>query len=127
MRLATAIGVSACLVQRNFRHCKLALGDCYRPYGTDCPHEHACVRCPMMRMDPHQLPRLVAIEHDTHRLLTEATTNRWVGEIAGLEVTLQRIQDKKAQVERIQATTATNTPVWLALEPPATASAPPTP
>lgn len=111
--------------EQHFRHRKLALGDCYRPYGTDCPHEHACVRCPMMRMDPHQLPRLVTIEHDTHRLIAEATANGWAGEIAGLEVTLQRIQDKKAQVERIQATT--NTPVWLALEPPATASAPTAP
>jgi len=70
----------------------------------------------MMRMDPHELPRLLAIEQDTHRLLDEARTNGWAGEVAGLEITLQRIQHKKAQVERIQATTA-NTPVWLASKP----------
>ncbi|MBA3241449.1 MAG: site-specific integrase, partial [Acidobacteria bacterium] len=34
---------------QHFRRRKLALGDCYRPYGTDCPHEHACIRCPMLR------------------------------------------------------------------------------
>jgi hypothetical protein len=54
--------------QQHFRRRRMALGDCYRPYGTDCPHEHACVRCPMLRMDPDQLPRLLQIEHDTHRL-----------------------------------------------------------
>lgn len=58
--------------EQHFRKRKLALGDCYRPYGSDCPHEHACVRCPMLRMDPEQLPRLIAIEEDTQRLLAEA-------------------------------------------------------
>lgn len=28
--------------EQHFRRRKLALGDCYRPYGSDCPHEHAC-------------------------------------------------------------------------------------
>jgi hypothetical protein len=32
--------------QQHFRRRRMALGDCYRPYGTDCPHEHACVRLP---------------------------------------------------------------------------------
>ena len=41
--------------EKHFRHRKMALGDCYRPYRTDCPYEHACVRCPMLRMDPEQL------------------------------------------------------------------------
>jgi integrase len=27
--------------EQHFRKRKLALGDCYRPYGSDCPHEHA--------------------------------------------------------------------------------------
>lgn len=76
----------------------------------------------MMRMDPHRLPRLVAIEQDTHRLLDEARANRWAGEIAGLEVTLQRIQDKKTQVERIQATTQSGGPTFLTL-----LTAPPSP
>jgi hypothetical protein len=52
---------------QHFRRRWMALGDCYRPHGTDCPHEQACVRFPMLRMDPIQLPRLLQIETDTHR------------------------------------------------------------
>jgi Phage integrase family len=104
--------------QQHFRRRRMALGDCYRPYGTDCPHEHACVRCPMLPMDPDQLPRLLQIEHDTHRLLTEAQHNGWEGEAAGLEDTLGHIADKKAQVHRIQASQAgATTSVWLTLSP----------
>lgn len=83
----------------------MALGECYRPYGTDCPHEHACVRCPMLRMDAGQLPRLVQIEKDTYRLWKEARTNGWEGEAAGLETTLIHIKDKKGQVTRIREIT----------------------
>lgn len=83
--------------EKHFRHRKMALGDCYRPYGTDCPHEHASVRCPMLRMDPQQLSRLLQIEKNTHYLLAEARENRWEGEIQGLEETLVHIAEKKAQ------------------------------
>jgi len=85
----------------HFRRRKMALGDCYRPYGTDCPHEHACVRCPMLRMDPQQLPRLVQIEINTVELLTEAREQDWEGEAAGLMEMLQHIAEKKAQVDRL--------------------------
>jgi integrase len=102
--------------QQHFRRRRMALGDCYRPYGSDCSHEHACVRCPMLRMDPTQVPRLLQIEQDTHRLLTEAQHNGWEGEAAGLQDTLVHIADKKAQVQRIQASSSdAMTPVWLTL------------
>lgn len=90
--------------EQHFRKRKLALGDCYRPYGSECPHEHACVRCPMLRMDPEQLPRLIAIEEDTRRLLAEAKAKGWEGEVSGLQTTLLHINDKKMQVDRIKAT-----------------------
>jgi hypothetical protein len=63
----------------------------------------------MLRMDPGQLPRLLQIEHDTHRLLAEAQQKGWEGEAAGLEDTLQHIADKKAQVQRIQASRGSTT------------------
>lgn len=91
--------------ETHFRKRQLALGSCFRPYQTPCSHEHACVRCPMLRMDPEQLPRLLQIEQDTERLLSEARANEWTGEASGLETTLLGIQDKKAQVERILAST----------------------
>jgi hypothetical protein len=69
-------------------------------------------------MDPAQLPRLLQIEHDTHRLLTEAQQHGWEGEAAGLQDTLAHIADKQAQVQRIQANSAgSTTPVWLTLSP----------
>ncbi len=92
----------------HFRRRKMALGDCYRPYGTECPHEHACVRCPMLRMDPQQLPRLVQIELNTVALIDEARERGWEGEEAGLVETLQHIAEKKAQVERIASLTSDN-------------------
>jgi len=86
---------------QHFRRRKLALGDCYRPYGTDCPHEHACIRCPMLRVDPQQSPRLIQIEVNTVELLSEAQAQGWEAEVRGLEETLRHIQEKKAQVERL--------------------------
>jgi hypothetical protein len=72
----------------------------------------------MLRMDPTQLPRLLQIEHDAHRLLAEAHEKGWEGEAARLTNTLAHIADKKAQVQRIQANSAgSTTPVWLTLSP----------
>ncbi len=87
--------------EQHFRRRRMALGDCFRPYGTDCPHEHACIRCPQLRVDTAQLPRLLEIEADTLRLLAEARQHGWDGEAAGLEATLAHLQGKKAQAERV--------------------------
>ncbi len=45
----------------HFERRKVALGDCGRAYGTSCVHEHSCIRCPLLRADPAQRPRLVDI------------------------------------------------------------------
>ena len=42
----------------HFQRRKVALGDCGRAYGTSCIHEHTCIRCPLLRTDPAQRPRL---------------------------------------------------------------------
>ncbi|GCD94704.1 integrase [Embleya hyalina] len=41
---------------------KLEPGNCGRPYATPCSHEHACIRCPMLHVDPKMLGRLAEIE-----------------------------------------------------------------
>lgn len=79
---------------------QVALGQCDRPYGTPCQHEHACVRCPMLRISPAQLPRLLQIE--THERLDEARHMRWGGEVAALEESLRHIDAKKQQAERLR-------------------------
>jgi len=85
---------------------KVALGTCDRPYGTPCEHEHACLRCPMLRMDPGQLPRLLQIETNTQERLAEAHKMHWLGEVAGLQEGLRHIADKRHQAERFQRTAA---------------------
>ena len=47
--------------QQHFELRKVALGTCARPYGTPCRHEHACIRCPVLRVDPHEGNRLAAM------------------------------------------------------------------
>jgi len=81
---------------------KVALGTCDRPYGTPCQHEHACIRCPMLRPDPAQLPRLVEIEINTRERLQEARQMQWLGEVAGLQDSLRHVADKKRHTERLR-------------------------
>lgn len=42
--------------EEHFDKRKVELGSCARPYGTPCQHEHDCVRCPMLHVDPRMLP-----------------------------------------------------------------------
>ncbi len=81
---------------------KVALGTCDRPYGTPCQHEHACIRCPMLRPDPAQLPRLVEIETNTRERLEEARQMQWLGEVSGLQDSLRHLADKKLHAERLR-------------------------
>lgn len=80
---------------------KVALGTCERPYGTPCEHEHACVRCPMLRMDPQQLPRLLQIQSNTEVRLKEAHQMQWLGEVSALQEGLRHIAEKTRQAERL--------------------------
>lgn len=92
--------------QQHFTLRRVALGTCHRPYGTACVHEHACVRCPMLRMDPAQLPRLSELETNAVQRLEEARTMSWLGEVSALEETLRNITDKKRQTQQIAERTA---------------------
>lgn len=88
--------------EEHFALRKVALGDCGRPYGTPCIHEHACVRCPFLRVDPSQLHRLVELEGNTSNRIREAEERGWLGEVAGLNESLIQIGRKKAQVAQLQ-------------------------
>jgi hypothetical protein len=67
---------------------KVALGVCGRDYGTPCAHENACVRCPLLRVDPAQMPRLEEIHANLLDRLQEAREQGWLGEVAAIETTL---------------------------------------
>ncbi len=66
-------------------------------------HEHACVRCPLLRPDPHQRPRLIEIGRNLQDRIAEAQRNRWLGEIEGLKVSLAAAGAKLAQLDGLVA------------------------
>ena len=84
----------------HFERRKVELGVCGRAYGTPCQHEHACVRCPMLRPDPAQQDRLEEIIANLHARLEEAHAQGWRGEIEGLEISLGSADQKLASMRR---------------------------
>jgi integrase len=88
--------------EHHFTLRRVALGTCHRPYGTPCVHEHACVRCPMLQIDPEQMPRLEELETNTRVRLDEAKQKTWLGEVAALEESLRHIREKQAQGAHIK-------------------------
>jgi len=78
---------------------KLSVGTCARTFNTPCIHEHACVRCPLLRPDPTQQPRLKEIHDNLEARIIEAKREGWLGEIEGLQVSLSGAKDKLAQLD----------------------------
>jgi integrase len=86
---------------------KVALGVCGRDYGTPCAHENACVRCPLLRVDPAQMPRLEAIHASLADRLQEAKEQGWLGEVAAIETTLAAAEQKLAAMRALAASHTT--------------------
>lgn len=87
--------------EQHFEQRKLSLGTCGRAYGSPCQHEHACIRCPMLRVDPRARARLVEIAHNLTDRIAEARANGWHGEVEGLQISLTAANNKLASLERI--------------------------
>jgi hypothetical protein len=87
----------------HFERRKVALGDCGRSYATGCIHEHSCLRCPLLRPDPAQRPRLAEICGNLTARIAEAEAARWLGEAEGLKVSLAGARHKLAQMDEITA------------------------
>ncbi|MFC8263776.1 integrase [Streptomyces sp. NPDC057291] len=83
----------------HFEKRKLSIGICGRSFGTPCIHEHACVRCSLLRPDPSQRDRLVEIRDNLVARITEAGQEGWLGEIEGLQVSLAGAENKLAQLD----------------------------
>lgn len=94
--------------EAHFDKRKLELGNCGRRYATACSHEHACIRCPMPRIDPVMLERLADIETDLLTRRERAETESWLGEIEGIDLTLSFLRSKGEQVKRSSASTPTD-------------------
>ena len=91
--------------QQHFHERRLELGSCGRPYGTPCQHEHACVRCPMLRMDPRQRARLAEIIGNLEDRIKEARLNGWLGEARGLQTSRDAAVKKLVSLDRTLAHT----------------------
>ena len=84
----------------HFAKRKIELGTCGRSYGTNCQHEHACIRCPMLRPDPAQQQRLEDITASLRERLAEAHERGWFGEVEGLQTSLAAAEQKLVQMRR---------------------------
>ena len=93
--------------EEHFDQRKVELGACGRPYGTPCAHEHACVRCPMLRVEPTMIARLDSIETDLLARHQRAQVEGWRGEIEGIQITLDHLQAKRRQAQRLAPTEVT--------------------
>lgn len=95
--LRSATGEEWTEFEQHFLLRKVALGDCYRPYGTPCVHEHACVRCRFLRVDPAQLGRIDEMTTNAEARLVEAREQTWLGEVAALEETLVHLRRRREE------------------------------
>ena len=81
---------------------KVALGTCGRDHGTPCAHENACVRCPLLRVDPAQVQRLQGIHANLVDRLREAKEQGWLGEVAAIETTMAAAQQKLEAMRELE-------------------------
>jgi site-specific recombinase XerC len=86
--------------EEHFDRRKVELGSCGRPYGTPCQDEHACIRCPMLHINPKMLARLSELEADLLQRRTQAETEGWIGEIEGIDLTLTFLRAKRDETQR---------------------------
>ena len=94
--------------EEHFDKRKVELGGCARPYGTPCAHEHACIRCPLLQINPKMLPRLDELEADLLTRKARAESEGWLGEIEGLDLTISFLRDKRDQTRRLSRPSATH-------------------
>lgn len=97
--------------EEHFALRRVELGSCARPYGSNCVHEHACIRCPVLRVDPAQLGRLAAIAANLEERIAEAEQRGWAGEVQQLQVSLQAARDKLARGSRSDGLVMLDMPV----------------
>jgi hypothetical protein len=71
--------------------------------GTSCIHEHSCIRCPMLCIDPAQRHRLQQIRANLTARIAEAEREGWTGEADGLKVSLAAAEAKIAEAGTIAA------------------------
>ncbi|MFD5211596.1 hypothetical protein ACFWNF_32265 [Streptomyces anulatus] len=66
-------------------------------------HEHACIRCPVLQIDPRQRSRLIEIIHNLRERIREARGYGWLGEVEGLQGSLDAATAKLNSLNRAPA------------------------
>ncbi|MBT2586492.1 tyrosine-type recombinase/integrase [Arthrobacter sp. ISL-95] len=79
---------------------RIALGTCHRPYATPCVHEHACVKCRFLQVDPAQTGRLDTMTENAEQRLIEAREHQWLGEVSSLEESLVHLRRRRQEAAR---------------------------
>jgi hypothetical protein len=92
--------------EEHFDKRKVELGTCGRPYATPCTHEHSCIRCPMLHVDPKMITRLDEIEEDLRTRRLRAEAEGWIGEMEGIEITLTFLHGTRSEGRRLDQRTA---------------------
>ncbi|MFF1840010.1 hypothetical protein ACFVXE_38605 [Streptomyces sp. NPDC058231] len=90
----------------HFEKRKLSIRTCGRAFSTPCVHEHACLRCAMLRPDPAERPRLVDIRGNLTDRIAEARREGSLGEVEGLETSHAGAEDKLSQMDAVTARAA---------------------
>ena len=88
----------------HFGRRRVELGDCVRPYGSGCSHEHACIRCDYLQVQPAAAVRLRSIEANLTERIEAAQQEAWLGDVEQLRVTLDRLHDKQSRLDDLLAT-----------------------
>ncbi|MGW8742018.1 tyrosine-type recombinase/integrase [Streptomyces sp. NPDC055794] len=86
----------------HFEKRKVSIGTCARAFGSPCIHEHACVRCSLLRPDPAQRARLADIRDNLIAKIAEAEQEGWLGEIEGIQVSLAGAEEELTQLDAEQ-------------------------
>lgn len=68
----------------------------------------ACIRCPMLQVDPRQHGRLIEIARNLTDRIAEANANGWLGEVEGLQISLNAARSKLAAFARTTPAPAPN-------------------
>jgi hypothetical protein len=108
----------------HFERRKLSVGTCARAFNTPCIHEHACVKCPLLRPDPAQRSRLEEIRDNLEARIIEAKREGWLGEIEGLQIGLTGANEKLSQLERTTKNAELGMPTFTQLAGRVTSSGP---
>lgn len=87
--------------EEHFDRRKVKLGGCTRPYGSACQHEHSCLRCSMLAINPKMLPRLDEIEEDLLARRARTARENWLGEVEGIDLTLTYLRHRREETRHL--------------------------